>query len=185
MHASMLLRAALAAVFSLALALAAPSSADGWRFTFYKQSNLSSTLTFGWTDPYDGLVYSDSWRAGSGVSTDTCWINHGWLPSGSYSTVGHFDSYDSDIKGRVWQLSDRQCYNGTWRTALFIHTEESPWQGQWCEPWCWDGAHDYYSNGCIKISYPYDIAALHSRYHAYGWDAHGYYTAYDALYVYG
>lgn len=173
------------ALAALLFTLAAPSAAGAWRFTFYKHTNVSSHLSFGWVDPYDGLVYSADWRAGSGVSTNACWVGHGWLPNGSYDVTGHFDHFDGRIKGRVWQLSDKRCWSGQLRTELFIHTEESPWHDQWCEPWCWDGDHDYYSEGCIKISYPYDIGALHSRYHAYGWDAHGSYTAPNALYVHG
>ncbi|MDQ3993055.1 MAG: hypothetical protein M3229_05290 [Actinomycetota bacterium] len=180
------LRAVCVAVCAaLVVALAAPPTASAWRFTFYKHTNIHSNLSFAWVDPYDGLVYSASWRAGSGVSTNACWVDHGWLPSGYYDVNGHVDHFDDRIKGRVWRLGDKRCSNGQFRTALFIHTEENPWHGQWCEPWCWDGDVDYYSEGCIKVAYPYDIGALHSRYHAYGWNAHGWYTAPNALYVYG
>ena len=181
-HAAALGGALLAA---LALGLAVPDPAGAWRFTFRKGTNTNSTLTFLWTDPGSGFVQSASWRAGSGSSTDACWKGHGWLPNGRYDLWGHWDSYGgSAVKGRVWSLSDRPCANGTWRTELMIHTEETEWHGQACEPFCWEGWWDYYSAGCIKVAYPHDVGVVNSRYHAYGWNRHGAYTAHDALSVY-
>lgn len=131
-------------------------------FDFQRVSNTNSSYTFSWWDAY-GRVYYWTWRGGSGDSTDACWVNH-----------GNYNNYDgSAIKGRVWYWSDKPCWNGTWRTELFTHTEETAGQGQSCEPFCWDGANDYYSQGCIKIAYPGDINSVHSKYHAYGTDLHG------------
>jgi hypothetical protein len=62
-----------------------------------------------------------------------------------------------DIRGRAWRVEDKKCYNGTWRTALFIHSEQyhnpSNSQHSSIEKWKWDGNNDYYSNGCVKLSH--------------------------------
>jgi hypothetical protein len=163
----------------------------GW-FQFDRKSNANSNLFWMWGDSSDQLhwIY---YRGGSGVSTDECWISHGWLPGGWYDMWGMWDNYNGgQIFGRVFRLSDHTCKNGsTRRTALFIHTEETPSQGQNCgsEPQCWDGAGDYYSAGCIKVSYPNhgfpnDIGNIHWQFHNNGGSrSHGSYTLQYMLYV--
>jgi hypothetical protein len=106
----------------------------------------------------DGAFYSTR-RAGSGNgNTDECVTNAGPLPDGTYSgtSTWHQDGYNgSAIYGRVWRLQNKACWNGTVRTALFIHTEETPSRTQGTiESQRWDGDNDYYSAGCIKISRP-------------------------------
>ena len=143
-------------------------------------------------------MYYDQWRAGSGQSGvhNDCLIGQGWLPRGWYSQWGHFNHYDGTIKGRVWYWQDKWCHDGSaLRTELFTHTEETADNGQYCptsgdDRYCWDGAYDYYSNGCIKIAYPHagfpnDVGDAHWRYHNYGGSAtHGYFTDSNELYVY-
>ena len=124
-----------------------------------------------------------------------CWVGHGWLPTGYYDLRGHWNNYNGTIRGRVFYLQDKTCWNGTWRTQLFIHSEETADQGQYCptagdDPYCWDGPSDYYSNGCIKLShsgygFPDNIQDAHWWWHNRdGYSFHGYSTANDALYVY-
>jgi len=142
-----------------------------------------------WADPR-----AAGFRAGSGESTNECYVGHGWLPAGWYNLVGHFDSYNgSSIKGRVWQLSDKRCSGGTGnlRTQLFIHSEETADTGQYCptpgdDPFCWEGASDYYSVGCIKLAhatpYPSDIGKADNDWDS--WDGrHGYFTVGNVLNV--
>src|SRR5919204_141892 len=73
-------RAAIAAVV-LAVALSIPANALAYLtwFEFARQSNIASTLTMVWQYG-PGYYGTQRWRAGSGVSTDACWIGHGWLP---------------------------------------------------------------------------------------------------------
>ena len=143
-------------------------------------------------EPSAGHFFSTSWRAGSGTSTDACWVAHGWLPTGHYDLWGQYDHFDgSAIKGRVFRIQDKQCWNGTWRTALFVHSEETADNTQYCptsydDPFCWEGDSDYYSNGCIKLAhappYPSDIAYADNDWDA--WDGrHGYFRAPTALFV--
>ena len=65
-------------------------------------------------------------------------------------------------------------------------------QGQYCptagdDPYCWEGAYDYYSNGCIKVSragYPSDLRLVHDGWHGKSADyRHGYFTINNWLYV--
>src|SRR6266550_501060 len=74
----MKVRAAIAAAV-LAVTLTIPANALAYRtwFEFARQSNIASTLTMVWQygTGYNG---TQTWRAGSGVSTDACWIGHGW-----------------------------------------------------------------------------------------------------------
>jgi hypothetical protein len=164
-------------------------------FAFHRYSNTNSYLTINRQDVYSGAILSQQgFRAGSGTSTDECAVGQGWLPAGWYDVVGHFDHYTgSKIQGRVWQLSDKRCYGGTGnlRTELFIHSEETSDNGQYCptaydDPFCWEGDYDYYSNGCIKLAhaqpYPSDIAKADNDWDA--WDGRsGYVTAYSTLFV--
>ena len=149
----------IALLVALVLSTAAPASAaNGW-WTFNRNTNLNSTLTWKWTYPPSPADYSRSWRAGSGTTMDECEIGRGWLPAGWYAQKGHWDHYDgSKVKGRVWWIQDKTCRDGsTRRTELFIHSEETASNGQSCssaydDPFCWEREADYYSNGCIKVS---------------------------------
>jgi hypothetical protein len=175
-------------------ALAVPATASGFYtyFDFARQSNIASTLTIVWQQ-VPGKFSTASWRAGSGTSTDACWIGHGWLPSGWYDLNGHWDNYNgSAIKGRVFYLQNKPCWNGTWRTELFVHSEETADQGQYCptvydDPFCWEGDFDYYSSGCIKLSRagsPSNLRLVHDAWHADSGDGrHGSFWINDWLYV--
>ena len=121
----MKIRAAIAAAV-LAVTLVVPANAFGYHtwFEFTRQSNIASTLTMAW-EYGPGFYGTQSWRAGSGVSTDACWIGHGWLPTGYYDLWGHWDNYGGKIAGRVFYVQNKPCWNGTWRTELFVHSEET------------------------------------------------------------
>ena len=177
----------------LAVALSLPTNAFAYLtwFEFTRQSNISSTLTMVWQYG-PGYYGTQRWRAGSGVSTDACWIGHGWLPVGYYDLHGHWDNYNGSIAGRVFYLQNKPCWNGTWRTELFVHSEETAGQGQYCptagdDPYCWEGDYDYYSNGCIKVSragFPSDLRLVHDGWHSKRGDSrHGYFTIGNWLYV--
>jgi hypothetical protein len=157
-------------------------------FDFDKGTNINSTLTWKWYDNFGRCLYSNSWRAGSGKTTDPCQSFQGWLPNGWYDSPSgmRHQWQGQSIWGRVWTLQNKQCSNGTWRTELFIHTEETIQSGQSCsgnadDPQCWDssaapgaaaGTNDFYSEGCIKVrraspegSWPDAMSAVHSTYH--------------------
>ncbi len=188
----MKLRAFLAAVVGC-VALTTPTAAYAYPtwFEFARQSNAWSTLTLVWQYGPDHYG-TQAFRAGSGTSTDACAVGNGWLPTGYYDLHGHWDNYDGTIKGRVFYLQDKQCWNGTWRTQLFIHSEETASQGQYCptagdDPYCWDADYDYYSDGCIKVSRagnPSDLRLVHDGWHAKSGDTrHGAFTVNNFLYV--
>ncbi|MDX6517008.1 MAG: hypothetical protein QOH73_2674 [Gaiellaceae bacterium] len=151
-------------------------AATNTTFQFSRSSNLSSTLTLFRRDTATGQVYnSATWRAGSGDSTNECIVGHGWLPAGSYDIRLHSDYYGgSKIQGRVWYLSDKRCSGGSGnlRTELFIHSEETSSQGQSCGagdlPFCWEGSHDYYSAGCIKLNHYGDLPSADTDWHGWG-----------------
>src|SRR5438270_13997911 len=84
-------------------------------FGFHRYTNANSHLTIAKHDSWTGQTLAqEGFRAGSGESTDECYVKHGWLPAGWYDLVGHFDSYNgTSIKGRVWQLSDKRSSGGT------------------------------------------------------------------------
>jgi hypothetical protein len=182
----------LALAVTAALLGASPAQAYYTWFDFQRISNTASRLTMNW-EGSPGHFFTTSWRAGSGTSTDACWVAHGWLPTGNYDLWGQYDHFDgSAIKGRVFRIQDKQCWNGTWRTDLFVHSEETADNGQYCptvydDPFCWEGDSDYYSHGCIKISragYPSDLALAHDAWHQKSWDnRHGPFTINDWLYV--
>jgi hypothetical protein len=148
---------------------------------------LAATPAFGAYVQYDrngirnGFLRLDpaGWRAGSGQVQDACQVGRGWLPTGWYDSRGHWNNYDATIKGRVFWISDKQCQYGTWRTELFIHTEETSTTGQYCptagdDPYCWEGDFDYESNGCIKIKQPnYDMYNFHNWWHNKFGNIHG------------
>lgn len=139
--------------------------ADAW-FDFERIYNSDSDLQWRTADSNGRRTVWKEWRAGSGDSTDECdkycgGGTGGWLPGGWYKIKGHSHQYDGTIKGRVWALEDKKCYNGTWRTELFFHTEETRSRGQACDgnsstdnPYCWDNWWDHESKGCIKLSRP-------------------------------
>jgi hypothetical protein len=140
-------------VVTVAAALVPVAGATGV-FSYYRNGSLINGQIRGecgyecWTTWY---------RAGSGSGTDACQHNN-WIPLGTYDVRLHDDHYaGSDIRGRVWYLSDYSCSNGVVRTELFVHSEETSDQGQDCptggdDPFCWEGPNDYYSNGCIKVA---------------------------------
>jgi hypothetical protein len=184
-------RLKLIVVGAIAAALVSPTPAAAWptNFDFTKSTNLNSTLTIVWQQ-IPGHFSTVSWRAGSGTSTDSCWISHGWLPNGWYDLWGHWNNYDgSAIKGRVFYLQNKQCWNGTWRTELFVHSEETAGNGQYCpspydDPFCWEGDSDYYSNGCIKVSHWNDIGGVHQAWHDKSGDyRHGSFGISNWIYV--
>lgn len=166
--------------FALLILLPTPAKAEracGF-FEFIKNTNANSTLKLNFQD-VGGACVSISWRAGSGTNQDTCAVSVGWLPNGWYHLNGMYNHYSGTIvKGRAWWVSNKQCANGTWRTELFIHTEETVSQGQQCtpnpdDPHCWEGDFDYLSNGCIKLKHPGDIASAHQWWHNYVSGSHG------------
>jgi hypothetical protein len=182
-------------VLSLLAPVARASAGTQVFFAFHRYSNTNSLLTENLQDVYSGqILMQQAFRAGSGTSTNECYLSHGWLPSGWYDLVGHFDHYNASlIKGRVWELSDKRCMGGTGtlRTELFIHSEETADDGQYCptaydDPFCWEGVSDYYSNGCVKLAhappYPSDVAYADNDWDA--WDGrNGYFTSPTALFV--
>lgn len=184
-----------AAVVAALVPVAQAPAATQVFFAFHRYSNTNSLLTVNLQDVYSGqILIQQAFRAGSGTSTNECYVGHGWLPAGWYDIVGHFDHYNASlIKGRAWQLSDKRCYGGTGtlRTELFIHSEETSDNGQYCptpydDPFCWEGTSDYYSNGCVKLAhappYPSDIADADNDWDA--WDGrHGYFTSPTAVFV--
>lgn len=120
-------------------------------------------------------MYSVSWRGGSGNALND--NTNGWLPVGWYSIREHWNNYDRAINGRVWRLSDKYSvqYPTRLRYDLFIHTEETPSNGQnsAVESERWDGPSDYYSFGCVKVSYG-NMDGVHTRWANYGGStAHG------------
>jgi hypothetical protein len=162
------------------------------RFVFDKGSNTNSALLMKGRDANGRCYTSRSWRSGSGVSTDPCAKGKGWLPNGVYDVPFMSDGYSgSVIAGRVWRLQDKKCSDGTVRTELFVHSEETSGNGQSCtsgnsdDQWCWDGTpngeatNDYKSLACIKVrrgstehSKSNDLPTVHSDWHYWGL-AHG------------
>ena len=159
---------------TLALALASLVSverASGALFEYYR----NGTLIYGQIRGNCGYQCVTSWyRAGSGNGTNAC-EPYNWIPIGGYSVPFHADNYGGSlIQGRVWRLSDYQCSNGVRRTELFVHSQETYWQGQQCPSgypdFCWDTDNDYYSHGCIKVArmpVPSDLRALDTFEHSW------------------
>jgi hypothetical protein len=141
-------------VLALTLAVPTTASAYGW-FIYWRNGTLiNGSIDYNCSGSTCG---SPIYRAGSGSGTNACQHNN-WIPLGSYDVPFHQDHYaGSLIQGRVWRLADYQCSNGVRRTELFVHSEETSSNGQYCptggdDPFCWEGANDYYSNGCIKVA---------------------------------
>lgn len=155
----------------------AEASVYGWFDYARNGSNINGTLT--WKYLYNDVppIYTVSWRAGSGLQLNDK-KDVGWLPSGYYSILGHWDNYSgSAIWGRVWRLSDKYNSEGVLRTALFIHTEETSSNGQnpSIEGQIWTDSNpcDYSSYGCVKVSYS-NVGSVHTRWTSYGGStAHG------------
>lgn len=188
--------AVMACALATFLAVAAPAAvaAPSWSGGEYMWYRYTS-------DPADGDLYLyqnssiyTSMRAGSGQGNDECISDHGRLPVGWYSGAHeyHVHNKNNTIKGRVWGISDKACYNGNVRFALFIHTEETSSNGQSCptggdDPYCWDTVNDYKSLGCIKIShpnngYPNSVNSLNNWWHNIAGGAQSTYY-YKFLYV--
>lgn len=138
-----------------------------------------SRLTWRVYRHHDGtrtLVERKAWRAGSGFtrrSTDACRKNDGWLPDGHYRPRLHADYWGSLIKGRAIGLGAKQCADGTWRTDLFIHTEQGEANRQCPDRkgdqvcrWEYPRIDDYRSWGCIKMS-PGDLRELVTAWRAH------------------
>lgn len=146
---------ALTSTLAVALAMIFQSAPAGAGiFTYYRHG----TLINGQIRGECGYQCVTSWyRAGSGSGTNACATNN-WIPVGGYNVTYHQDNFaGSKIQGRVWKISDYQCSNGVLRWDLFVHSEETSSNGQSCptgndDPFCWEGANDYYSNGCIKVA---------------------------------
>jgi hypothetical protein len=120
---------------------------------------------------YQNWSYSGtSMTAGSGQGSNwnnPCITNYGRIPDGWYSLHGpdyHRNDFPgSAIQGRVWYLTDKYlpgCNPPVTRNELFVHTEETSSNGQYCptpddDKFCWETAEwDYRSGGCVKVSYP-------------------------------
>ena len=69
-------RIALLAALVLACAATPASATNGW-WTFNRNTNLNSTLSWKWTYPPSSAQYSRSWRAGSGSTIDECEVARG------------------------------------------------------------------------------------------------------------
>jgi hypothetical protein len=116
------------------------------------------------------LVVEKSWRAGSGfgrTTTDPCVLDRGWLPNGWYRPKLYTDYPGSLIKGRAIYLGDHRCADGTWRTDLFIHTEQGAGSVQCADApgdqpcrWEYPTINDYRSLGCVKLR-PADMRELY------------------------
>ena len=162
-------RMALLGAMAVLLSVMSPAepamATPGWAFgndMWFKPgtTNINGTLR-----AYKNDAQYTSMTAGSGLSSSytPCQTSLGRLPDGWYGSAnGHHihNKNGTDIDGRVWGLEDKDCGNGTVRTALFIHTEETVNNLQSCptsgdDPHCWETADwDYRSLGCVKISHP-------------------------------
>jgi len=184
--------AGLLVVATLVLGLwsASPAAASpGWGVGNYMWFKPGSLPTNGTLRTYTGNSQALYMTAGSGDGTgDECASFHGRLPNGWYnlkSPYYHSDNKTGTVAGRSWQLSDKQCYNGTIRNDLFIHTEQTSTNEQYCtsgdSPYCWDDSNDYKSVGCVKASYPNNgfpnsIGVLDSWWHSVGGTTGQYYS---------
>ncbi|GHG53311.1 L,D-transpeptidase [Streptomyces griseocarneus] len=164
------LAAALAAVALLAAAPSGRAAAapEPTRLQFTKYSPTDSRLSVV-RNNRTVAVY----RAGSGVNDKECERGRGWLPNGTYPLGRHHTAYDGNlIKGYAIELGNKLCYQGINRTELFIHSEMTRAGGQGSqagpEGLRWDGAGDYASHGCVKLS-PQDIKSLFRTLDRNGW----------------
>lgn len=126
-----------------------------------REASATGSLTYWFvkntSDQWNSRLYSctTDWtwcpvnvRAGSGRNMNECQTssmppvdNGGWIPNGVWTVQFYAPNYNGQIiKGPAVRLIDRQCYNGTWRTEIFIHSA-FPWS-----------SGQYKSQGCIKVS---------------------------------
>src|SRR4051812_50207969 len=87
------MRIALLAALVLSWTVGPASAANGW-WTFDRDTNLNSTLSWKWTYPPSPAEYSRSWRGGSGATTDEWEIGRGWGPAGRDAQKGQWDHKD-------------------------------------------------------------------------------------------
>jgi hypothetical protein len=128
---------------------------DTYRWTFLKRDGQTNGTLMLLT----GCSTVQTWQAGSGAqgaggmnecqkqvvgSNGTTVVHGGWLPNGSYYLspwTAQWLNWGGDVvTGPVIPLPDKNCWNGTPRTELFVHSSY-PWSG-----------NHYYSEGCIKLS---------------------------------
>jgi hypothetical protein len=152
-------------MMALVLWWAAPAQAlPGWGYGNHMWFRPGTTNINGTLYAYkNGAVYV-TMTAGSGMpGQGECVPNAGRIPNGWDSTGNDHHIHNkngTEIDGRVWGLQNKKCSNGTLRTELFIHTEETVNNGQDCptsgdDKHCWETAEwDYRSIGCVKISHP-------------------------------
>lgn len=182
------------------LATAAPSAHAARSCNYYnfvKGTNNNSTLSWRRIDPVSGYcAVWDSWRSGSGTTTNACTENEGWLPGGWYDSWAMTHAWGgTKIHGRVVRIQDKQCNGGTtWRRELFIHTEESDTivngtnvqqcSSPYVEAQCWDGDSDYYSDGCIKVGPGTGWTGVDNAWHNQGGpNQHGDFTSTERVFV--
>lgn len=147
-----LIRVGLALLSALGLALVSalpPAQAATIKYEWVYDKNpndhTNGTLSLYEVQVDTGKTFSIwSARAGSGQGVNAynaCVQNQGWLPNGVYSVTGVYANYPgTSVTGPAVELSNKQCSNGTWRTALFIHSS-----------YPWATSH-FNSDGCIKVS---------------------------------
>lgn len=181
---------------------AQPASATHAYYEFVKNTITDSTLKWNDTNTNEVVSLTKSWRAGSGANQDPCDKSTeqspagGWLPNGNYDLYQMYNTKDCcEIRGRAWQFQDKACSDGTLRTELFIHSEETASNGQDCtaaadDPHCWENDDDYKSVGCIKVRYSepganWGMSELHTHYHNNdgGYSQHGAYTIPNFIWV--
>lgn len=153
-------------ITGLTPAQAAPTGAQSttYYFQFDKGTNTNSRLNLIKVRSGQQTKVA-SWRAGSGVTTNECEKNKGWLPNGTYEIKRYNTNYNGSlIKGYAFQLNDKKCENGTTvRTELFIHSEmRQDGNAGNTEPTRWDGDSDYKSAGRIKLK-PSDIRSVYKK----------------------
>lgn len=193
----------LALAVMLQLFVAQPAFASHAYYEFVKNTISDSTLNWKDTSSNEFVTITKSWRAGSGANQDPCDKSTeqspagGWLPNGNYDLYQMINTKDCcEIRGRAWQLQDKACSDGTLRTELFIHSEETTNNGQDCptsgdDPHCWENDDDYKSVGCIKVRYSepganWGMSEFHTHYHndtQKGYSGHGMYTIPDFIWV--
>ena len=100
-----------------------------------------------------------TWRAGSGHQMNECITsamapmnNGGWLPSAYYNVGAPAFNYNGNvIHGIAFGLGNMNCYNGTLRTELFVHSW-SAWVAPTVPvPTTPAQAGSYASQACIKL----------------------------------
>lgn len=131
--------------------------------------------------PKPTVQHEVSWRAGSGApgGTNACTPNVGWIPNTDIAGTSQYDNdyyvvlsdpnNGSDIFGTAWQIHNH-LYGGAIqancdtdaayeRDDILIHSEmtndhqQTNCSGTGDSPTCWEGPSDYYSLGCIKVSF--------------------------------